>query len=562
MCSGSILNAQVSTFEASKNKADQCFDSKDYDCAIENYKKCLRLKSKDAFCIERLKKAESLKKEQETKLKKETAQTDAVRDSLVKALRFCEMQDYKAFYDLIRQYESSIAACPSFIPKEDCAALQMYLGYVLLNGKGTAMDVSQAKVWYTRSAENGNQEAQLKMGGFYENGQAFEQNLIKAYQYYEMAGKTDGTANEHATRVKEKIYQKALEDYDIKKFDEALSLATYFVNEGADCQNPSEMKCETLQMFIADMYYGGKGTVKNVPEAKKYWTMAAKHGSKRAMTTLAKVLYNEKNYKEALSLLNEAAEKGDHSAMGLIGRMYFEGKGVPKDNCLANEWLQKAVDGGDEDAKRFLSRANITQKIFFDNNWKLTTFLLNPTYYRIIHLCPDKAPFLAEDFYNNGTLQKKGYYLTSPDAKFDSLNYPYRDGKFEYFRSNGNRDKVADYRKGLLHGTFTQYLEDGSIEFVSTYNDGKLVKTERQNKFTVSNRSSRTFVFELNDEGTGWHSYRLNAGYDNSFWAPARSTCKYRIKLENGIQEGVFEQKKIYQIGWNEVQKKWDIVTK
>lgn len=57
-------------------------------------------------------------------------------------------------------------------------------------------------------------------------------------------------------------------------------------------------------------------------------------------------LIAEKKYDEALPLLREQADQNDAKAQGQIGRMYFEGKGVPQDYNKAAEWIHKSAEGG------------------------------------------------------------------------------------------------------------------------------------------------------------------------------------------------------------------------
>jgi TPR repeat protein len=58
---------------------------------------------------------------------------------------------------------------------------------------------------------------------------------------------------------------------------------------------------------------------------------------------------------EGETLLNHAATEGSTAAMSTLGFAYHRGRGVPKDEALAREWLQKAADAGHERAKRFLA---------------------------------------------------------------------------------------------------------------------------------------------------------------------------------------------------------------
>ncbi|MGI9419146.1 MAG: tetratricopeptide repeat protein [Geminicoccaceae bacterium] len=59
---------------------------------------------------------------------------------------------------------------------------------------------------------------------------------------------------------------------------------------------------------------------------------------------------------EGRELLETAAEQGSTAAMSALGFAYHLGKGLPKDEPLSVEWLQKAADAGDRGAREFLTR--------------------------------------------------------------------------------------------------------------------------------------------------------------------------------------------------------------
>jgi uncharacterized protein len=52
----------------------------------------------------------------------------------------------------------------------------------------------------------------------------------------------------------------------------------------------------------------------------------------------------------------KAVDAGEPVAMYNLGLMYRDGVGVAQDYDKAREWLQKAADAGDKDAKQELTR--------------------------------------------------------------------------------------------------------------------------------------------------------------------------------------------------------------
>ena len=62
----------------------------------------------------------------------------------------------------------------------------------------------------------------------------------------------------------------------------------------------------------------------------------------------------KKNYGEALETLNALVEKSLPEAQFKLGKLYFEGHGVPLNNAKAIEWIEKAGKNKLEEAQVFL----------------------------------------------------------------------------------------------------------------------------------------------------------------------------------------------------------------
>jgi hypothetical protein len=57
--------------------------------------------------------------------------------------------------------------------------------------------------------------------------------------------------------------------------------------------------------------------------------------------------YEKGNYRTALRRLRPLADRGDARAQSMLGMMYAGGRGVPRDDSEAVEWLQLAADQGE-----------------------------------------------------------------------------------------------------------------------------------------------------------------------------------------------------------------------
>jgi TPR repeat protein len=74
----------------------------------------------------------------------------------------------------------------------------------------------------------------------------------------------------------------------------------------------------------------------------------------------ALALYQAKEYSKAFPVMKEAAELGSLPAMCILGSMYLLGRGARENGVEAERWLERAMDGGFEDAISVLGMAYAT----------------------------------------------------------------------------------------------------------------------------------------------------------------------------------------------------------
>lgn len=70
--------------------------------------------------------------------------------------------------------------------------------------------------------------------------------------------------------------------------------------------------------------------------------------------------HGKKDFKQALPLMIEASELGNPEAMSLLGTMYMFGQGTKENGHLAEQWLQRSIDGGYEGSISVLGMAYAT----------------------------------------------------------------------------------------------------------------------------------------------------------------------------------------------------------
>ncbi len=184
------------------------------------------------------------------------------------------------------------------------ADAQFKLGVMYANGKGVPQNDTEAVRWWRMAAEQGDADAQTNLGVMYAKGEGVPKNDTEAVRWYRMA---------------------------------------------------AEQGDALAQNNLGWMYYTGKGVPQNDTEAVRWWRMAAEQGHAFAQNNLG-WMYDEgrgvpKNDTEAVRWYRMAAEQGHADAQTNLGWMYYTGKGVPQNDTEAVRWCRKAADQNYADAQ-------------------------------------------------------------------------------------------------------------------------------------------------------------------------------------------------------------------
>lgn len=109
------------------------------------------------------------------------------------------------------------------------------------------------------------------------------------------------------------------------------------------------------------------------------------------------------------------------------------------------------------------------------------------TYYRI--KTSTKDGYFLKDYYKNGQLQMKGYYLKGEDE--------IQDGIFKYYYENGNIMEECNYVDGKYEGEWKTYYPSGNLHF-SQYFRNNLLEGKRM-VYYRNDSLKREEIFEDND---------------------------------------------------------------
>lgn len=180
------------------------------------------------------------------------------------------------------------------------------IGYVYYSG---LQDYAQAVRWFRKAAEQGNAEAQCRLGICYKFGLGVTQDYAQAISWFRKA---------------------------------------------ADQGNAS------AQNNLGWMYYEGKHFEQDYHKAYDYFKMAADRGNIYAVGNLGMMYYYgqyvQKDNKKAFDLLKKASESDNPpgDAMRVLSACYRYGVGTTIDNEKAEYWLEKSAEYGDDQAKMVL----------------------------------------------------------------------------------------------------------------------------------------------------------------------------------------------------------------
>lgn len=227
---------------------------------------------------------------------------------------------------------------------------QLNLAYCYLNGQCVAQNSKTAVEWFTKAAEQENAIALFQLGWCYSKGDGICKDLKKAVEYFRKAA-NQGYSN--AQLDLGYAYDKGL---GIRK---NARLAFEWYEKAAKQGNI------IAQANLGFCYERGEGVNQSYEFAVEWYCKAAEQGDARAMNNLGYLYENgrgvEKDINKAFELYTKAAELCFVLAFANLGYFYEEGLGTKKNLRKAEDWYNKAADNGNDYAKKALKR--IKEKI-------------------------------------------------------------------------------------------------------------------------------------------------------------------------------------------------------
>ena len=343
------------------------------------------------------------------------------------------------------------------------ASCQLALACKYLSGKDCEMDYHLAAKWMTAAAENGSSIAMNNLALMYEKGEVVEQDYAASDEWAIKAAKSGD-----ASQLKRHALLYADGDGFLPQSSEK---AIELFQIGADT---GDNDCEYC---LAMHYIRGVIVEKNLDKAVSHLEAAGKRGHKLALDVLKSVghtVYGDTATEKFYAVVKQGADDGYYQCMVRAFKCLINGDGVAKDESLALQYLQPAVDDDYKEAVFLMGVLNLNR-----------VAIENPS--------PQKALELFEVVLN------KGEYDDITAAAHRNIGLMYLNG-------NGvpkDTDKAITHLEDAAQHGDTQAI----INVALAHDDGGWANLDYQKAVTCYQ--------QLHDSGNSMGSTRLGFMYEN-----------------------------------------------
>ncbi len=214
-------------------------------------------------------------------------------------------------------------------------------------GVCVALDTTQAQTTAVEQlrarAEQGDAEAQFKLGRMYGKGEGVPQDGVQAVAWFRKAAEQGHAKAQNGLGALYGMGQGVPQDW---------------VQAVAWCRKAAEQGEAMAQSNLGAMYEDGHGVPQDHAQAAAWYRKAAEQGYAEGQFNLSLMYVNGRgvpqDHAQAAAWYRKAAEQGYAAAQYNLGRMYATGRGVPPDTVEAHKWQRLAAAlATAEDQKKF-----------------------------------------------------------------------------------------------------------------------------------------------------------------------------------------------------------------
>ncbi len=213
------------------------------------------------------------------------------------------------------------------------------MGNICLEGKLMDPDDKKAFDWFMKAARNGNASCQYRVACMLRDGQGVKQNKEKSDKWFHVY--SHAVISQYQVAVADLLKTRPGIDADPDKLYMKAAMA----------YNPKAV----VQM--ASVYKSGNTEISDISRAKECFLKAAENpGTPR--TVLADMYYEgnvfEQSYEKAAELYLDSSYNLDVNRCYRLYLMFRDGKGVEKNEEMAQKYLKRAAVKGHREARRIL----------------------------------------------------------------------------------------------------------------------------------------------------------------------------------------------------------------
>lgn len=220
------------------------------------------------------------------------------------------------------------------------------------SGSASCQSATAGKKWpdalrlCTAEAEGGSTSASRVLAGLYQRGTGVAASDSAAAYWYRRAS-AGGDA--------QSSYRLAL----------MYGAGTGVIQNDVEATNlmrkAAEGNVEAAWPLLAERYEQGLGVKRNDQEAAAWYRKAAENGERAAQFNLGEMFMRgrgvQKSEEEAAQWFSKAAQLDHPGAEYQLGMMYIRGRGgIPKDEGVGLQWLEKAAAQGHDEAKKEVAK--------------------------------------------------------------------------------------------------------------------------------------------------------------------------------------------------------------
>lgn len=169
--------------------------------------------------------------------------------------------------------------------------------------------------------------------------------------------------------------------------------------------------------ILADYYIEGGG--KDDALAIRWLRRASRKGHVKSTLRVVRLFPNSTGHEEDVNTLKELGNNGNSAAISALGEMYYEGKGVPRNDTEAVMWHAKVNIAASSGASPLASVTLLllpNATIFFFNALAPISFAPSPPFPTLLHHAtlhsPRPSPALATSHLRNTHVRDRRHYPT------------------------------------------------------------------------------------------------------------------------------------------------------